>query len=1178
MIRAQTLARRLIKTIFPSYLLIALAMTIVQLAIQYVSVSENISDDLASLAHTVEPAIIEAVWELDSSQLNSVAEGLRQNAIVTGVQVESDKGRIVATAGIIPSVKTPAGAIGFLQPKHQVMPLFHSTINGKPHLIGYMHLYSSLDVLWDRVKYSFLFVLLNSIVVATGLWLIFSWTIRFRLSDSVTRMVKAVSGWRYANGDLPIEALDYPYRDELGELVMALNESHARLLNSQKKLNEANLNLENVVAIRTRELQQAKVVEDRLAINERKYRELVENANSIILRWTRDGRISFMNEFGQHFFGYTEAELLGRHVMETIVPPTERGGRDLQQLMEQILADPEGFEQNINENIRRNGEHVWVAWTNKIVRDEHGQVAEILSIGTDITERQRAQEQVRLLHEDLQRHAEALEQRVAERTAELAVARDRAEAADLAKGQFLANMSHEIRTPMNAVLGMLYLALKHDLSPALRNYLSKAQSAAHSLLGIINDILDFSKIEAGKLEIESTEFSLEGVLEQLTDAIGFQLGNKGVEFLIRYDPSIPSKLIGDPLRLGQVLLNLCGNAVKFTERGEIELAFRALSVSETDLTMQVCVRDSGIGMSPEMQQRLFEKFTQADQSTTRRFGGTGLGLAISKQLVELMGGRIWVESSQPEKGTTITFTVQLEIAEHAQSDRRELAQEVGPLLDGVRVLVVDDNEISREIMAEMLRYFHIDVSVASNGATALATLRAAAEKPFDLVLMDWRMPGMNGDEVTLRMHGDPAITAQPKVVMVTAYGREDVMRFAEQAGVNGFLIKPVSPSTLLDTILSVLGRRRVLDKEATPGRAVDKAPASGRLAGAKLLLVEDNDINREFAGELLRGEGIEVEEAVNGRDAVEKVQQNDYDVVLMDIQMPVMDGLEAARAIRALGNAPGGERFATIPIIAMTALAMAQDAEKSQAAGMNDHVTKPISPERLMDALAKWVHVPEERARAARTIATGSIAGSIPDAFFALGSLDVREGVRRIGGKVDAYTKQLHRFREHYINAGSELDRLLRTQPIPRAEEYCHALIGVTGNIGAVALHDKLVDIDVQLKQGKTPDNVEVEAVQALLQQVFADIDSAACAMPVSVIAGKRLSYDEILERLDRLGPALSYDLGAAEQLLAELRAGAVGDPIEPMICEIAAKADIFAVDEARAMVDTLRERLKSTT
>ncbi|RJX32036.1 MAG: response regulator [Oxalobacter sp.] len=929
------------------------------------------------------------------------------------------------------------------------------------------------------------------------------------------------------------------------------------LIDSMQKINEVNL---------------------RLALNEQKYRELVENANSIILRWTRDGHITFINEFGQKFFGYTEAELLGCHVIGTIVPPSESGGRNLQRLMEQVLVDPEAFEHNVNENMRRNGERVWISWTNKIVHDAQGQVAEIMSIGTDITQRQKAEEQVRILHEDLKRHAEELEQRVAERTAQLAEARDRAEAASLAKGQFLANMSHEIRTPMNAVLGMLYLALRTDMSPPLHNYLTKAQNAAHSLLGIINDILDFSKIEAGKLEMEHVEFGLDVVLEQITDVIGYQAGQKGLEFLIRHDPSIPPTLIGDPLRLGQVFLNICGNSVKFTEQGEIELALRALSSTETDITIQVSVRDSGIGMSPEMQQKLFQKFTQADQTTTRRFGGTGLGLAISKQLVELMGGRIWVEDSQPGKGSTVCFTLQFKIAQKAQVHRRELVDQAGPLLKGIRVLVVDDNEVSREIMAEMLRYFHLDVSVAADGVSALAALKANREKPFDLVLMDWRMPGMNGDEVTQRLHSDPSITHQPKVVMVTAYGREDVFRLAEQAGVNGFLIKPVSPSTLLDTILSVLGRGRILGKDEKQTQGKPELAASGQLAGARLLLVEDNDINREFAFELLRSEGMEVDEAVNGQEAVDKVRQNTYDAVLMDIQMPTMDGLEATRSIRALAALPGGERFATLPVIAMTALAMTQDAEKTKAAGMNDHVTKPIEPDRLMTVLAKWVRLSQERLGASKHVVATQLATVIPHELLSLMSLDAREGIRRIGGKIDAYRRQLHRFREHFSDADTKLKGLLQEQDIKRAEEYCHALSGVTGNLSATALHKQVAEIDAQLKQGKMPADVELENMRNLLLQVIADIDGLASVMHAPVVAGTPLSRAEVFEHLDRLEHALVYDLGAVEGLLMELRAGLVGDINEPAISEIAARADVFAIDEAMALVNALRERLKSNT
>ncbi len=763
-------------------------------------------------------------------------------------------------------------------------------------------------------------------------------------------------------------------------------------------------------------------------------------------------------------------------------------------------------------------------------------------------------------------------ERVARQAAEqqLLLARDAAEAANQSKSDFLASMSHEIRTPINAVLGMLYLALKsNDLTSTLRERLRKAEGAAKSLLGIINDILDFSKIEAGKLEVETIEFDLENVVQQVVDTLIVPAEKKGLECLVNYDINIPTRLVGDPLRIGQILLNLCSNAIKFTEAGEVELVMTRQSVDDNELILLIKVRDSGIGMAPEQQQRLFQKFTQADQSNTRRFGGTGLGLTISKNLAGLMGGDVWIEQSAAGQGTTMGCRIRLGIAPQSQAYRQHLETEAGALLAGVRALVVDDNAVSREILSENLRQFRLEVDSLASGVLAIERLAQSKVAPYDLVLMDWLMPELNGNETTRRIRTDPRIPTQPKVVMVTAHSREEVILAAEEAYVDAFLTKPVSPSVLLDTCLSVLGRGRIL-KPAPISRDEPSPDRVASYAGAHILLVEDNEINREFAEELLRSLEILVSIAVNGLEAVEMVKQRPYDAILMDVQMPELDGLEATRRIRALSQAED-DRFARIPILAMTALAMAGDREKSLAAGMNDHITKPIDPNYLKSLLVRWVKVPESRRIRDKKAAPGQTQER--NRLLALKHLDAEQGIHRIGGNPDSYYRQLVRFRDHYANAVETLKGLIEEQGIDAGEDYCHALKGVCGNLGATELAACVTAMDRQLKQGERPAGEKFEQMDSLMKNVIREIE----ALPVPSVAGSAtpLTQDELVLKLTQLSSLLETDLGRAEMLLGALCAQVAGSDFETNLGDIAKAVDMFAIDDAKTLISALCERME---
>ena len=890
------------------------------------------------------------------------------------------------------------------------------------------------------------------------------WMVGRAISRPVTEMQSVAR--RMGDGDLSTR-LKVTRRDELGALGLSLNAMAANLEENQRQLEDM----------------------------AEKYRNIFDNATEGIFQTSPEGAILTVNRAMCRMLGYDSLEQIKNEVTD-LTSQVYHDPADRQEV--HALLESQGAVDGKQLTLRRrDGGTVQVEMSAHIRRENQGQTL-IEGILHDITNRQ--------AREKAERRAQA------------------AQAASQAKSEFLANMSHEIRTPLNAVMGLSDLLGRTGLDTRQKQYLAKIKTASTSLLAVINDILDFSKIEAGRLELERTGFDLQEVIANLSEMFAFQAHEKGLELLVDLDKDTPARLIGDPTRLGQILINLTGNALKFTQKGEVVVRVgpdpdRPRNDTERImLKFEVC--DTGEGIAPEALADIFESFTQADASTTRSHGGTGLGLTINRRLSRLMGGDIRVES-ELDKGSRFIFTAAFEL----QSDTGRMLPSTPRDLRGLKVLVVDDNQTAREILATLITTFQMEAVTAASGEEALEILKGP-QAPFDLILLDWKMPGMGGVETARTIKQKLKQKRSPIVCMISAYGREDLLQQSDKSFLDAFLHKPVNQSLLFDTIMSLFDHEGRIGSSGQAGPDRPGAEPEACLNGGNVLLVEDNEINQEVAREWLQSAGLKVETANNGLEALGMLDKNAFDVVLMDIQMPKMDGLEATRRIR---EKPG---LAKLPIIAMTAHALKGDRERCLEAGMNDYLSKPIDPDQLYSTLARWLGALPARQKA--DAESGNVFKGLD-----LPGISVETGLMRFNQKNALFARMLLSFESDFGPAPRKLADLLQKADWDGARTLAHSIKGVAGNLGAMELSSLAAEVEKALiAQSLDPQDPAWLAFLAELNKVLAGLARAIPCLrePDSPAeAGQDPSREDLPAMLRDLARLLDDDLNAARELAGRL-------------------------------------------
>ncbi len=990
------------------------------------------------LAERLALGFVKIIWDYDHHLAESVILSEMKQPSITGILVWEEGG----TQALFGAWRTSGGKIVKADapiPDGDLVESGH-VITRKKNPIGKVRVYITTRYLKESLRGQMWTMLMRVLLLDVVMVLLLIFLMRIFITDPMSTLRNAMAGMQEGELDQRVEVKS---SDEIGQIADSFN----------------------------RMAKQLKKRETQLVESEQKFSALVNQAADALFLHDVEGNFLDVNQKSCQSLGYSREELLRMSVRDVDINfSTEEL---VERFVEKLLPDTAV---TIESELRKKDSTTFpVEVSLGLIQIQGEQV--ILALARDISERKVAEAALQKAHDEL-------EIKVSERTAELSIAKDQAEAANTAKSDFLARMSHEIRTPLNAVTGLTQIVLKSELTDSQRDYLNKVRIASNNLMEVINDILDFSKVEAGRLELVNAPFDLDQVLGELSEMFSNRMAQKDIELVIDLPPQLPRKMIGDAGRLNQVLTNLVENAVKFTDSGEIVLRVgegERDSVLKDHITLNFSVKDDGEGITPGLLPFLFDPFTQADSSLTRQHEGTGLGLAICRHLVELMGGRIWAEST-PGRGSTFYFNVAMAYQADVESRFRLPVDFLG-----MKALVVDDSDTARHVLVDILESFRLKVSAVESGEKALQAIEQAADDPYRLVLMDWKTPGMDGIQTSRRIREMDLMSKStaPIIIMVTAYGQKMIDAGIDATAVNTVLQKPARPSLLFNTIMEMFNRQAA---KVTPSKAKSNL-SRDLMDGRRVLVVEDSDLNRDVATALLKQIGLTVEIAENGKIAFDKVTlagDHYYDLVLMDIQMPVMDGYESTRRIRAWeksARASGKrETHTEIPIIALTAHALKGEKEKCLEAGMSDYMAKPIDESLLHRMMTRWIRrVSIECEPQEATI------GDQPSEKIAL--LDVHRALKRLGGRESLYIEALRHFRGEFGTSHEAIVENLEAGNNDIASRLAHTVKGTSAAVGADNLSKVAADLENKILDRDPGVQDLLPAFNTTLQQTLTAID-----------------------------------------------------------------------------------------